>query len=200
MIKLPPLPYEYDALEDKLSSRVVRTHYDIHTRKYYSTVNELIKGTIYEDATDAESLLTKKTMAAADSTLFNNIAQAWNHTFFWDGLSATSNIADIGSNLLDHLQRDIGPIATIKKQFIDKATQHFGSGWAWIVLKNGKIIIKTTPNAGSPLTSGEYPLIGIDLWEHSYYLQYISDKRGYLNAVWGLINWKVVNDRYNKKD
>lgn len=196
MIKIPPLPYAYDALEPVLSKHQVQVHYDKHTVKYYDTVNELIKGTSYEGAESVEELLTRKTLSSADSVLFNNAAQAWNHSFFWNCLTAEETAMTMPDSLEDRIMSDFDSVAAMKKMFIDKATQHFGSGWCWLILKNGKIIIKTTPNATTPLvTTGERPLAVIDLWEHAYLYdpQYEADKVAYVNNVWSLLNWKNIN-------
>jgi superoxide dismutase, Fe-Mn family len=195
MIEIPPLPYAYDALEPALSKHQVQVHYDKHTVKYYDTVNELIKGTSYADVTSIKDLLTKKTLSSADSVLFNNAAQAWNHTFFWSCFTPDEKGQQMPDALEDRIMADFDSVAAMKKIFIDKATQHFGSGWCWIVLKNGKLIIKTTPNATTPLvTAGEYPLAVIDLWEHAYLYdpQYEADKAAYINNMWPLLDWNAV--------
>ena len=196
MIKTPPLPYEYDALEPVLSKHQVQVHYDKHTVKYYDTVNKLIKGTSYEGVASVEELLTKKTLASADSILFNNAAQAWNHSFFWNCLTTTDAATVIPDSLEDRIISDFDSVAVMKKTFIDKATQHFGSGWCWLILKNGKLIIKTTPNAATPLvTTGEHPLAVMDLWEHAYLYdsQYEADKAAYVTNLWSLLNWKNID-------
>lgn len=199
MIKLPPLPYDYNALEPALSAHQVKTHYDKHTRKYYDTLNDLIKGTIYEDVETLEELLTKKTLASMDSILFNNAAQAWNHTFLWNSLTPNAETQSTNKELADQIKTDFGSLAAMKKLFIEKATQHFGSGWCWIVLKNGKLIVKTSPNATTPLvTAGEHPLAAIDLWEHAYLYdpQYEADRTAYVNSMWTLLNWNFIYDNF----
>lgn len=199
MIKLPPLPYDYDALEPALSAHQVKTHYDKHTRKYYDTLNDLIKGTIYEGVETLEELLTKKTLTSMDSILFNNAAQAWNHSFLWNSLTPNADSQSTNKELVDQIKTDFGSLASMKKLFIEKATQHFGSGWCWIVLKNGKLVIKTSPNATTPLvTTGEHPLATIDLWEHAYLYdpQYEADRTAYINSMWTLLNWNFIYDNF----
>jgi Fe-Mn family superoxide dismutase len=199
MIAVPDLPYAYDALEPALSKEQVECHYEKHTRKYYDKVNELIKGTIFEDATDINSIVSKKTLTSVNSILFNNMAQAWNHTFFWNSLAPSSGSP---SDELKHLiDIEFGSMTKFKQSFVEKATTHFGSGWCWLINKNGKLLIKTTPNAGTPLTTAdERPLFCMDLWEHSYYLQYQADRAGYIKALWEHINWDFINDNYAAND
>ena len=202
MIKLPPLPYKYDALVPALTPHQVECHYDKHTRKYYDAVNELIKGTVYEDITDAGKILNKKTLASADSVLFNNLAQAWNHTFYWNGIAPVDSIGAPSDELKTAIIHDFGSMNELKSKVIDKASHHFGSGWLWVVYKGGKMVVKTTPNAGTPLTvDGEHPLLVIDLWEHAwlYCPEYAADKLSYLEAVWKQLNWNFINDNYATK-
>ena len=199
MIKLPPLPYEYDALMPTLSEHQVRVHYNKHTKGYFTTTNKLITGTIYEDVTDIEALLNKKTLTSIDSILFNAAAQARNHMVFWNSISPNEGNHTIPTALETHIKEDFGSVDKLKQAFIEKATQHFGSGWCWITLKNGKMVLKTTPNATTVLVSpNERPLIVIDLWEHAYLYdpQYEADKKAYVTNIWNIINWKYAHDNY----
>lgn len=199
MIKLPPLPYKYDELLPALPAHQVECHYDKHTRKYYDAVNELIKGTVYENVTDIATILNKKTLASADSVLFNNLAQAWNHTFYWNCLAPISPESTPSPSLTTAIDHEFGSIKELQKRAMDKANHHFGSGWLWLVQKSGKLVLKTTPNAGTPLTTdGEHPLFVIDLWEHAYLYspEYAADKSAYLEAVWKQLNWNFINDNY----
>lgn len=199
MIKLPPLSYDYNALAPTLSEHQVRVHYDKHTKNYFTSTNKLITGTIYENVTDIESLLNKKTLSSVDSILFNTAAQARNHILFWNSISPNKDNHIIPTPLENHIKEDFGSVDKLKQIFVDKSIQHFGSGWCWIILKNGKMVVKTTPNATTVLvTPTECPLLVIDLWEHAYLYdpQYEADKKSYVTNIWNIINWNFAHDNY----
>jgi Fe-Mn family superoxide dismutase len=199
MIQFPELPYAEDALEPHMSKVVISYHYGKHTKKYYDTLNSLIKGTAFDDVDTLEQLVSKKTLQTGDSALFNNAAQAWNHTFFWQCLSPINDAGEVSPDLERELEREFGSFERFKETVTEKATKHFASGWCWVILKNGKIMVKSTPNANTPLTSdGEVPLFTIDLWEHSHYLQYPADRPAYIKAIWSILNWNFINDNFKK--
>jgi Fe-Mn family superoxide dismutase len=202
MIPIPKLPYAEDALEPHMSKDTVALHYGKHTTKYYETLNTLIKGTSFEDTVDTlEQLVNKKALVSGDTALFNNAAQAWNHTFFWRCLAPTSSAGKMSPDLEKAVIREYGSVDKFKDAVIEKANKHFGSGWCWVIVKNGKITIKTLPNASTPLTSsGEVPLFTIDLWEHAwlYDPQYAANKLAYIKATWNILDWTFINGNYKK--
>jgi Fe-Mn family superoxide dismutase len=198
MIELPALPYDDDALEPHISRATIAYHYGKHTKKYFETVNTLLKGTAFESAESLEQMLEKKALQQGDSALFNNVAQAWNHEFYWKCLTPEAKSGEPSEDLKKAIDTDFGSFETFKKEVIDKATKHFASGWCWVVRRNGKLYVKATPNANTPLTTGDTPLFVIDLWEHAYYLQYPADRATYLKNIWNILNWDFINDNYNK--
>lgn len=194
---LPPLPYELDDLEPHLSKDVVDYHYNKHTAKYYETASELAKGTIYEDV-PFENLLTRNTIVKMETALFNNVSQAWNHTFYWNGL--TPDATTPSDKLNDALIDQYGSMEEFNKQFTDKAIRLFGSGWVWLLSDRGKLKIVQTPNALSPLMAveGSVPLLTCDVWEHAYYTQYPADRASYMKSFWKLVNWDVVSKKFEE--
>lgn len=196
---MPELPYAHDALEPHMSEDVVKYHYDKHTAKYFDTVNKLIKGTIFEKSDNLSDLLTKNALMRGDTSLFNNAAQAWNHVFWWETLSPPADAGRPSEQLIDAIKQTFQSFDVFKAEFNEKANKHFGSGWVWVVYKNDKLYIKTTPNAGTPITEADTtPIMVCDLWEHAYYLQHPADKASYIDAMWNIYNWKVINERYSK--
>lgn len=197
--ELPKLPYAEDALEPVLSAKEVRVHYEKHTAKYFEVTNQLIKGTTYEKFKTLDDMINKDTLATMDSKLFNHACQAWNHVFYWNCLAPETETGDPSSKLLAQIVLDFGSMDQFKKKFSEAATNQFGSGWAWLVLKADQLIIKTTPNARNPLTdAGQIPLLCVDVWEHAYYIDYEYNRKEYAEKIWKLINWKFVSDQFEK--
>lgn len=196
MIELKPLPYDNDALEPHITRSTIAYHYGKHTKKYFETVNTLIKGTVFEDVESLEQMLSKKALQIGDSALFNNVAQAWNHVFFWDCLTPESKSSEPSEELMEAIKDEFETFDKFVKQVNEKATKHFGSGWCWVTYKNKKLHIKTTPNANTPITNDEPPLFVIDLWEHAYYLDYPADRAKYVENIWNILNWDFINDNF----
>lgn len=195
--KLPKLNFSEDALKPYLSERSVNLHYHKHTSKYFDTVNKLIKGTPFDKEEDLSNLVSKDALLKTDSKLFNNACQAWNHIFFFNNLAPASDVGEPSAELSAAINEDFGSFEKFKDKFIDTAANLFGSGWVWLVLKDNKLTVKTTPNAGNPLSQDRTtPIMTIDVWEHSYYLQYEYDRYTYLVEIWNVINWNEINDRY----
>lgn len=195
----PKLSYEYDALEPHLSKREVTIHYDKHTAKYFDTTNKLIKGTIFEKKEDLKELLSKDGLMKADTALYNNASQAWNHVFYFEGLTSASTSGKPSIELQNTLERDFGSFEEFKNKFTEAAVNHFASGWCWLIYKDAKLTVKTTPNAGNPLsTDRTVPLMCMDLWEHAYLYQdeYAADRKAYVDALWNIISWDTVSERY----
>lgn len=196
MFEMPELQYAEDALEPHISAEVIKYHYHKHTKKYFDTANELAKGTVFEGK-DLQDVINKDTMIRMDTKLFNNVSQAWNHAFYWKCLTPASQSGNPSDKLKTALEEHFGSMEEFTKLFADKATKFFGSGWCWLVLKDGRLTIKTTPNAGSPLTEkGAIPLLTCDVWEHAHYLQYPADRAAYVKAFKNVINWEFVSKNF----
>ena len=186
-ITLPPLPYSKDALEPHISAKTLDFHHDKHHAAYVKKTNELIAGTPLEAKSLEEVILAAK--KEGKQKLFNQSAQVWNHTFFWNCMSPN------GGKASATLQRKLGEIdGGFEASFTQHATDNFGSGWTWLVLgKDGKLAIKNTSNADNPLASGETALLTLDVWEHAYYLDYQNERPKFIKAFLGnLINWQFV--------
>lgn len=186
--KLPPLPYAAAALEPAISAATLTEHHGAHHKKYVDETNRLVAGTAHEGASLVE-LIRTTAGKDADKKLFNNAAQAWNHAFYWHSLAPKAGKPD--GDLAKGLEAAFGSLDKFNAAFVEAATGHFGSGWAWLVAKGGKLAITTTHDAANPLTEeGATPLLVIDLWEHAYYLDRKHDRPAYLKAVVeGHLNW-----------
>lgn len=197
----PPLPYAEDALEPALSKEEVHLHYAKHTAKYFEKLNELVKGTPFAKVGSLDELMTRKHLADMDTKIFNNACQAWNHTFYWDCLCPVDQSTQPSVELLAKIKERYGSFADFKKKFSDTATDHFGSGWTWLIVKDGELIIKATPNARNPWNDPSHiPIFTMDLWEHShlYMEEYFADRKAYVKALWSIINWDFVNEQFKK--
>jgi len=185
--KLPPLPYELDALAPHISSETLEFHHDKHHAKYVTTLNELIKGTEWEDRP-----LEQIVREALPGPILNNAGQHWNHSFYWKCLSPKGG-GDPSGKLADRLRQDFGDFGKFRKQFDEAATAVFGSGWAWLVREpSGKLSIQTTPNADDPPRHSWAALLTCDMWEHAYYIDYRNEKAKYLDAYWNVVNWEFA--------
>lgn len=183
--ELMKLPYEMDALEPLMSKETLEHHYGKHHQTYVNKLNDLIKDTKYEDLPLEEIIKTSQ------GGIFNNAAQVFNHDFFWNSL--TANEKQIPINLENKLLETFGSLDEFKKDFIDKATTHFGSGWAWLVKDaDNKLSIISTSNANTPIVDDLKPLLVCDVWEHAYYIDYRNARPSYLENFWKLINWDFV--------
>jgi Fe-Mn family superoxide dismutase len=193
----PELPFSIGALDPILSKELVEAHYEKRTRGYYKKTNELVKGTIFERAKDLSELLTKDAIVKADSKLFNQAAQAWNHTFYWEGLCPIESPLEISMELSTQIDEDFSSFDVMQKQFVEKSVAQFGSGWAWLIYQDGKLKIKTTPNAQNPLRDDRTtPIFVVDIWEHSHELQYPADREEYVNQCFKILNWEIINQRF----
>ena len=188
---LPPLPYAIDALEPTMSQQTIEYHYGKHLQTYVDNLNRLTEGTPYSEATLEHLILT------TSGPIFDNAAQVWNHTFFFNTL--TPEPVRIPSELEFALTRDFGSIEEFKTRFKKAAIEIFGSGWAWLAQDNGGTlhIIKES-NAGNPMRAGYKPLMTIDVWEHAYYIDYRNRRGEFIDKCWSLINWKKVTERMHE--
>ncbi len=190
-IELPALPYAKDALAPHISAETLEYHYGKHHQTYVTNLNNLIAGTSFEDAS-LESIITR-----SEGGVFNNAAQIWNHTFYWNSLSPNGGGAPVGA-LADAINARFGSLDTFKVEFTKCAVTTFGSGWAWLVKNaDGSIELVSTSNAGCPLTEGQIPLLTCDVWEHAYYIDYRNARPKYLEAFWSLVNWKFATANYS---
>ncbi len=185
--KLPELPYAMDALQPHISNETLEYHYGKHHNAYVKNLNKLIIGTEFEDL-----VLEDIVKQAPEGGLFNNAAQVWNHSFYWNCLKPNGGGEPIGK-LLDAINDSFGSFDSFKEQFTKSAVTNFGSGWTWLVQdSSGKLELINTRNAGSALTSGKTPLLTCDVWEHAYYVDYRNARPQYVDAFWKLVNWDFV--------
>ena len=180
---LPPLPYALDALAPHISKETLEFHYGKHHQTYVTNLNNLVKGGEFESATLEE--IVKK----ASGGIFNNAAQVWNHSFYWNSLKPQGGGAPTGT-LAAAIDKKWGSLDEFKKAFQASALGNFGSGWTWLVKKmDGSVDIANTGNAATPLTGADRPLLTCDVWEHAYYIDYRNARAKYLDAYWNLVNW-----------
>jgi len=192
---LPDLPYAYDALQPYMSKETLEFHHDKHHNAYVTTGNTLLKGSDLEGKSVEEVVVAS---FGKNQPLFNNAGQHYNHIHFWQWMKPNGGGKPPGA-LLTKIEQDIGPYDKFKEDFIQAGVTQFGSGWAWLVVKDGKLAIAKTPNGENPLVHGATPVLGVDVWEHSYYIDYRNARPKYLEAfVDNLINWDYVLELYEK--
>jgi Fe-Mn family superoxide dismutase len=189
--ELPPLPYAKEALEPHMSAKTLEFHYGKHHKAYVDTLNKLIEGTTYEKA-KLEDIIEDTFENVEAAKIFNNSAQVWNHTFFWHCMSPKGGGKPSG-DLAQQIDKAFGDMDSFKKQFSEAAVTQFGSGWAWLVMDQGKLKITKTANAVNPLALGQKALLTCDVWEHAYYLDY-QNRRADMVTVFldKLVNWEFV--------
>ncbi|MGV8072964.1 MAG: superoxide dismutase [Syntrophobacteraceae bacterium] len=191
-ISLPDLSYPKDALEPYISARTLEFHHGKHHKTYVDNANKLISGTDLENA-DLETIIKFAAGDASKAGLFNNAAQVWNHSFYWQCMKPKGGGVPTG-DIAQKINADFGNYEKFVEELKNAGATQFGSGWAWLVLAGGKLQVVKTPNAETPLTKGLKPLMVVDVWEHAYYLDYQNRRPDYLAAfVQNLINWDFVN-------
>ena len=181
---LPPLPYSEDALAPVISAETLRLHHGKHHKKYVDTMNQLLE----KEPVKASTL--EEVVRQAKGKLFNNAAQAWNHDFYWRSLSPKRQRP--AGALLHRLEKDFGSYERFADAFGQAAIGQFGSGWAWLVEKDGKLQVMATPNAESPMAHGIKCLLTVDVWEHAYYVDYRNERERYVSAVMDRLNWEFA--------
>lgn len=187
---LEQLPYEKNALEPIISANTIEFHYGKHHQAYVNNLNNLIVGTEFENETCLKEIIKK-----AKGGIFNNAAQVFNHTFYWNQFNFNGQKEPNGV-LLEMIEKDFGSFEEFKQKFSQASTTLFGSGWAWLVKKaDGSLAITQESNAGNPLTSGDLPILTCDVWEHAYYLDYQNKRPDYVQKFWELVDWKIISDR-----
>jgi len=194
-IRLPDLPYPYDSLAPHMSAETLRFHHDKHHASYVKKLNGLVEDT--ELARLSLDEIIQKTADDEDATdVFNNAAQVWNHTFFWNCMSPDGGGKPDGE-LARQVDEDLGGVDSFKEDFKKAAVKQFGSGWAWLVLDDGRLKITTTPNAVPPTIRGQQPLLTCDVWEHAYYLDYQNERGKFVETfLESLVNWEFVAERF----
>jgi Fe-Mn family superoxide dismutase len=194
---LPPLPYADNALAPVISANTMSFHYGKHHKAYVDNLNKLIVGTEFADL-PLEKIITETAGKVEKAPIFNNAAQAWNHTFYWNSLKPKGG-GEPPAVLKKKIEASFGTVDACKKELAAAATTQFGSGWAWLVLDGEKLKVVKTSNADVPLTKGMKPLLNIDVWEHAYYLDYQNRRADYLNVLIDkLINWGFAADNLKK--
>ena len=189
--QLPKLPYALDALEPHIDATTIGIHYGKHHQAYADNLNKLVPGTEFADAT-LEQIVLK-----AQGPIFNNAAQVWNHTFYWEGMKPNGGGEPKGE-LRAAIEKSFSNFAAFKEQLSKISVTQFGSGWGWLVKKKaGVLAVVQTGNAANPLTAGDVPLLTCDVWEHAYYLKYQNRRADYVGSWWNVINWVAVAARFN---
>ena len=184
--ELPPLPYPKDALAPHISSETLDYHYSKHHQTYVTNLNKLVPGTEFEGKT-LEQIITSST-----GGIYNNAAQVWNHTFYWNCLTPNAGVMPAGP-LADAINKAFGSLDVFKQKFTESALGNFGSGWTWLVKNaDGSVEIVNTGAAGCPLTEGKTPLLTCDVWEHAYYIDYRNLRAKYVESFWSLVNWQFA--------
>ena len=183
---LPPLPYAMDALAPHISKETLEYHYAKHHQAYVTNLNNLIKGTEFENLS-LEEIIKK-----SSGGIFNNSAQVWNHTFFWNCMAPNAGGAPTGA-VADAINAKWGSFDKFKEEFQKSCVGNFGSGWTWLVQKDGGVDIVNTSNAGTPLVGTDKPLLTCDVWEHAYYIDYRNARPKFVEGFWNLVNWDFVN-------
>ncbi len=190
---LPPLPWKSDALEPVISANTLSFHYAKHHKAYVDNLNKLVAEKSTYEGMSLVDIVKASAKNSADTAVFNNAAQAWNHTFYWNSLKPGA-AAPTGA-LLDRLKADFGGVDECKQQLADAAKGQFGSGWAWLVTDGSKLSVVKTANADNPITDGKMPLLVIDVWEHAYYLDHQNKRGDYVSGVMDkLLNWEFAAD------
>jgi superoxide dismutase, Fe-Mn family len=193
---LAPLPYAYEALEPHIDTETMKIHHDKHHQAYVDNLNKAIAGTDNENKS-LEDLV--KNAGSISPAVRNNGGGHWNHTFFWDSLAGNAGGTPSGK-LADAINEAFGSFDAFKEKFNAAGTTRFGSGWAWLIVKDGKLEVSSTPNQDNPLMDVAEvkgtPVLGADVWEHAYYLKYQNKRADYLAAFWNVVNWKKAEERF----
>jgi Fe-Mn family superoxide dismutase len=193
---LPALPYKHDALEPHIDTLTMQIHHGKHHQAYVDNLNKAIAGTEHENKTMAQLIAHA---GAISAPVRNNGGGHWNHSFFWESLAPNAGGSPKGK-LLDTITNTFGSFDEFKTKFAAGGVGRFGSGWVWLIINEGKLVISSTPNQDNPLMDVAEvkgtPLLGVDVWEHAYYLKYQNKRPDYLAAIWNVINWDKVAERF----
>ncbi len=197
--ELPPLPYDYAALEPHIDAETMKLHHDKHHQAYITNANGALEKHPELASKTADELLSDLNAIPEDvrAVLRNNAGGHSNHSMFWTIMGPNAGGPPTGP-IADQIKADFGDFDSFKKTFNETTAKQFGSGWGWLVMQGGKLKVITTPNQDSPLSQGLYPILGNDVWEHAYYLKYQNKRPDYLAAWWNVVNWAEVNKRFAK--
>lgn len=193
--ELPKLPYAYDALEPHIDKETMEIHHTKHHNTYVTKLNDAVKGTDLESKS-IEDVIKNLNSVPDDirTAVQNNGGGHYNHSLFWEML--TPNASEPSGEVVDAISSTFGSLDKFKEEFAAAAAGRFGSGWAWLVVDNGELSIVSTPNQDNPLSEGKIPVLGLDVWEHAYYLKYQNKRPDYISAFWNVVNWDKVNELY----
>lgn len=193
---VPPLPYDYAALEPHIDEQTMRIHHDKHHAAYVTNLNAALKDNSALSSKSVEALIADLNAVpeAIRTAVRNNGGGHANHTFFWEIMKPGGPAGPAGA-LADAINATFGDLDSLKKQVNEAGAKRFGSGWTWLVADGGKLAVMSTPNQDSPVMEGKTPLLGIDVWEHAYYLKYQNRRPDYLGAWWNVVNWNEVAAR-----
>lgn len=195
MFTLPKLSYSYDALEPYIDSKTMEIHHTKHHQAYIDKLNKAIEGTEWEGKTIEEILAN---ISKLDRVVRNNAGGHWNHSFFWEILSPEKSMPT--GELLNAINKSFGSFEEFKNKFTESATTLFGSGWVWLIVQNGELKIIQTPLQDNPFMDDAKekgtPILGLDVWEHAYYLNYQNRRAEYISAFWNVVNWEAVSEKY----
>jgi Fe-Mn family superoxide dismutase len=193
--ELPPLPYEQTALEPFISANTLSFHHGKHHNAYVVNLNNLVKGTEFENKTLEEVIVASE---GKNAGIFNNAAQVWNHTFYWHSMKKNGG-GNANGAIANKINEDFGSFEKFVEEFKVAGATQFGSGWAWLVLENGKLKVTKTGNAEVPFTKGQTPILTMDVWEHAYYLDYQNLRPKYIETFLNsLVNWDFANENLTK--
>ncbi|WP_419894985.1 superoxide dismutase [Macrococcus psychrotolerans] len=192
--ELPKLEYAYDALEPHIDKETMEIHHTKHHNTYVTKLNDAVAGTEFENVS-IEDLMKRIDEVSADkkTAVVNNGGGHYNHSLFWTLLAPGK---EAKGEVVDAIESKFGSLDAFKQEFADAAAGRFGSGWAWLVVNNGELEVTSTPNQENPLMEGKTPILGLDVWEHAYYLNYQNKRPDYIAAFWNVVNWDKVNELY----
>jgi Fe-Mn family superoxide dismutase len=197
---LPPLPYAFDALEPHIDKQTMEIHHGKHHAAYVTNLNKALEGAPNLQGKTLEELLANNCAIVPDNiktAVRNNGGGHHNHTLFWEIMNPQNREAAPVGNLANAINSTFGSFDKLKEQMNQAGATRFGSGWAWLVKSGGKLEVLSTPNQDSPIMEGKFPVIGVDVWEHAYYLKYQNRRPDYLAAWWNVVNWRVAEERFN---
>ena len=197
--EVPPLPYDYAALEPHIDAETMKLHHDKHHQAYVNNLNAAIEKHPDLAKHTAEDLLRNLNSIPEDirTAVRNNGGGHVNHSMFWNIMKPGGGGEPTGK-IAEQIRKDFGDFASFKKQFNETTAKQFGSGWGWVIWDGGKLAITTSANQDSPLSQGKYPILGNDVWEHAYYLKYQNKRPDYLAAWWNTVNWDEINKRFEE--
>ncbi|SEM32075.1 superoxide dismutase, Fe-Mn family [Paenibacillus sp. cl141a] len=196
--QLPALPYANDALEPHIDAQTMEIHHDRHHNTYVTNLNAALENAPELQGKSLEDLIANLDAVPENirTAVRNNGGGHANHSLFWEVIGPNGGGQPTGA-LADAINSELGGFDKFKEDFAKAATTRFGSGWAWLVVKDGKLAVTSTPNQDSPIMEGQTPLLGLDVWEHAYYLKYQNKRPDYISAFWNVVNWEEVGKRYD---